>query len=94
MKYIYLLVLIIVISSCKKEPESPYADYVCVYGKSKTTLQREYIGCRHREIVLAGNNQRAADEISEDYGIPKVNVLVMNNFTQWESIPDKNCDCQ
>jgi len=45
MKFIYsLFLIIIIISSCKKEPESPYADYVCVYGKSKTTLQREYIG--------------------------------------------------
>ncbi len=89
-----LLLLSSIFFSCKKDNDGKYKNYGCIYGTSKATGERTYIRCGHREIYQSGNNQSSADIKATNLGIPKENVTVMNLYTDFEFIPNENCDCK
>lgn len=96
MKSILTPLLLLLMFSCKKSSndDSGRKGYGCVYGKSKITLQREYIRCGHKEIYAAGYNQTSANSIADQNNLPREGVANMVNYTEWEFIPNEKCDCQ
>lgn len=95
MKILFTLLLCFTVCfSCKKDNDPKYENYGCVYGVEKSTGERKYIRCGHFEIYQSGYNQTAADIKASNLGIPRENVSVMNLYSNWEFIPNENCDCQ
>lgn len=90
-----LLILALLFVACNKDNSTPSdLNYGCVYGVSKATHERIYIRCEPQQIYVAGYNQTAANTIAAKYGIPSYNVTIMSNFSDWEFIPNKKCDCE
>jgi hypothetical protein len=93
MKKLLIALLIITALSCKKDSDNGRDGYGCVYGKSKTTMLREFIRCGHKEIYKAGSNQTAANTIADQNNLPHEGVSNMVNYTEWEFSPNEKCDC-
>lgn len=89
-----LFFVYILLAACSKTSMQDKLQTGCEYGVNKVTGSREFIQCVPREVYQANTNQDAVNAICDQYGIPRINISKVKNYTDLEFTVNANCDCQ
>lgn len=89
----YFIVFIVLIA-CNKTTTQDKLQTGCEYGVNKSTGNREFIQCVPREVYAAGTNQTAVNSICDSYGIARIDISIVKNYSDLDFTVNANCNCQ